>query len=75
MKIHFVGIGGIGMSALAQLHAMAGDEVTGSDRLINKGFRFEFSSDSGHTGAFTKIKANVRPGKSVWNVMRPLPFA
>ena len=38
MKIHFVGIGGIGMSALAQLHAMAGDEVTGSDRLINKGF-------------------------------------
>lgn len=38
MKIHFVGIGGIGMSALAQLHALAGDEVTGSDRLINKGF-------------------------------------
>ncbi|MDR0953391.1 MAG: UDP-N-acetylmuramate--L-alanine ligase [Elusimicrobiota bacterium] len=38
MKIHFVGIGGIGMSALAQLHAMAGDEVTGSDRLINNGF-------------------------------------
>lgn len=26
------------MSALAQLHAMGGDEVTGSDRLINKGF-------------------------------------
>jgi UDP-N-acetylmuramate--alanine ligase len=38
MKIHFVGIGGIGMSALAQLHAMAGEEVNGSDRLINKGF-------------------------------------
>jgi UDP-N-acetylmuramate--alanine ligase len=38
MKIHFVGIGGIGMSALAQLHAMAGEEVTGSDRLINRGF-------------------------------------
>lgn len=38
MKIHFVGIGGIGMSALAQLHAMSGDEVTGSDRLISKGF-------------------------------------
>ncbi|WP_424245587.1 UDP-N-acetylmuramate--alanine ligase [Elusimicrobium posterum] len=37
MKIHFIGIGGIGMSALAQLHAMAGDAVTGSDRLINKG--------------------------------------
>jgi UDP-N-acetylmuramate--alanine ligase len=38
MKIHFVGIGGVGMSALAQIHAMAGDEVTGSDRLINNGF-------------------------------------
>ena len=38
MKIHFVGIGGIGISALAQLHAMAGEEVSGSDRLINKGF-------------------------------------
>ncbi|ACC97605.1 Putative UDP-N-acetylmuramate-alanine ligase [Elusimicrobium minutum Pei191] len=37
MNIHFIGIGGIGMSALAQLHAMGGDKVTGSDRLINKG--------------------------------------
>lgn len=38
MKIHFIGIGGVGMSALAQLHAMGGDEVTGSDRLISKGY-------------------------------------
>lgn len=38
MKIHFVGIGGVGMSALAQLHAMGGDSVTGSDRLISKGY-------------------------------------
>lgn len=38
MKIHFVGIGGVGMSALAQLHAMGRDEVTGSDRLISKGY-------------------------------------
>ena len=38
MKIHFVGIGGLGMSALAQLHAMGGDRVTGSDRLISKGY-------------------------------------
>ena len=38
MKIHFVGIGGVGMSALAQLHAMSGDTVTGSDRLISKGY-------------------------------------
>lgn len=38
MKIHFIGIGGVGMSALAQLHAMGGDTVTGSDRLISKGY-------------------------------------
>lgn len=38
MKIHFIGIGGVGMSALAQLHAMKGDTVTGSDRLISKGY-------------------------------------
>ena len=38
MKIHFIGIGGVGMSALAQLHAMGGDQVTGSDRLISKGY-------------------------------------
>lgn len=38
MKIHFVGIGGVGMSALAQLHAMGKDQVTGSDRLISKGY-------------------------------------
>lgn len=39
MKIHFVGIGGVGMSALAQLHAMGGDTVTGSDRLLSKGYQ------------------------------------
>ncbi len=31
-KIHFIGIGGIGMSALAQLYAHEGRTVTGSDR-------------------------------------------
>lgn len=31
-KIHFIGAGGIGMSALAQLFVTAGCEVTGSDR-------------------------------------------
>jgi UDP-N-acetylmuramate--alanine ligase len=31
-KIHFVGVGGIGMSALAQLFAAQGCEVSGSDR-------------------------------------------
>ena len=31
-KLHFVGIGGIGMSALAQLYLSEGKRVTGSDR-------------------------------------------
>ena len=31
-KIHMVGIGGIGMSALAQLYQHEGARVTGSDR-------------------------------------------
>jgi len=31
MKIHFIGIGGIGVSALAQYYLSKGDEVSGSD--------------------------------------------
>ena len=33
-KIHFVGIGGIGMSGLAQMFLDLGCEVTGSDRAL-----------------------------------------
>lgn len=36
MKVHFVGVAGAGMSALAQLRAMGGDRVTGSDRLADR---------------------------------------
>ncbi|MFH1619642.1 MAG: Mur ligase domain-containing protein [bacterium] len=35
--IHFTGIGGSGMSALAQIHAMAGGRATGSDRTFDSG--------------------------------------
>lgn len=35
-KLHFVGVAGVGMSALAQLRALAGDSVGGSDRLADK---------------------------------------
>ncbi|NNN06790.1 MAG: hypothetical protein HKL90_12900 [Elusimicrobia bacterium] len=35
VKVHFVGVAGTGMSALAQLRAFSGDEVTGSDRLAD----------------------------------------
>lgn len=36
-NIHFVGIAGSGMSALAQIHAMAGGKTTGSDRSFDRG--------------------------------------
>ncbi len=35
--MHFSGIGGAGMSALAQMHAMDGSPATGSDRLFDRG--------------------------------------
>ncbi|MDD5301973.1 MAG: Mur ligase family protein [Elusimicrobia bacterium] len=35
--IHFVGIGGAGMSALAQIHALDGGPATGSDRDFDRG--------------------------------------
>ena len=35
--IHFVGVGGAGMSALAQIHAMDGSPATGSDRDFDLG--------------------------------------
>ncbi|MCX5797529.1 MAG: Mur ligase domain-containing protein [Elusimicrobia bacterium] len=37
MRIHFSGVGGFGMSALAQIHAMDGQPATGSDRLFDRG--------------------------------------
>jgi len=37
--LHFTGIGGSGMSALAQYHAMTGGKVTGSDRSFDAGER------------------------------------
>jgi len=36
VKVHFVGVAGTGMSALAQLRAFGGDAVTGSDRLADR---------------------------------------
>jgi len=40
-KIHFVGIGGIGMSALAQLASAHGATVSGSDRNFDRGVPYE----------------------------------
>lgn len=37
LRIHFVGVAGTGMSALAQIHALSGAVVTGSDRAADRG--------------------------------------
>ena len=39
--VHIAGIGGVGMSALAQALLDSGVSVTGSDRLLDKGDRTE----------------------------------
>jgi UDP-N-acetylmuramate-alanine ligase len=36
MKIHFVGIGGIGVSALAQYYLLNGHSVSGEDVLVKE---------------------------------------
>jgi UDP-N-acetylmuramate--alanine ligase len=54
MKVHMVGVGGIGMSALAQLYLLEGHTVTGSDReqspttdiLEKKGMRVSVPQDA-----------------------------
>jgi UDP-N-acetylmuramate--alanine ligase len=40
-KTHFVGIGGAGMSALAQFEALGGGAVTGSDRNFDRGLQLD----------------------------------
>ncbi|MEI7481949.1 MAG: Mur ligase domain-containing protein [Elusimicrobiota bacterium] len=43
-KIHFIGIGGSGMSALSQIAAMEGRAVTGSDRDFDNGGNLVFKT-------------------------------
>ena len=58
-RIHFVGVGGIGMSGIAELLANLGYEVTGSDakrsdvtdRLETLGVRVSSGHDAAHVGA------------------------
>jgi UDP-N-acetylmuramate--alanine ligase len=58
-RIHFVGIGGIGMSGIAELLANLGYEVSGSDakrsdvtdRLEGLGVRVSMGHSAGHVGA------------------------
>lgn len=68
-KVHFVGVAGAGMSALAQLRALGGDEVTGSDRLTElgetrsrlekAGIRFFSQDGSGVTKGLTRLVAST----------------
>ena len=43
-KVHFVGVAGNGVSALAQFHAMGGGQATGSDRTFDRGGAQELAS-------------------------------
>ena len=57
-RVHFVGIGGIGMSGIAELLANLGYEVSGSDarrsevtdRLAQLGVRVEIGHQAAHVG-------------------------
>ncbi len=59
--IHFVGVAGTGMSALAQLRAMAGETVTGSDRLADR----EALGDAGRRLASAGIRLFAQDGSAV----------
>src|SRR3954467_9440137 len=70
-RIHFVGIGGIGMSGIAELLANLGYDVSGSDakrsdvtdRLEKLGVRVSAGHDAGHVGAadVVVISSAIRP--------------
>ncbi|MFI5144033.1 MAG: UDP-N-acetylmuramate--L-alanine ligase [Ignavibacteria bacterium] len=57
IKIHFIGIGGIGMCGLAEYHLKAGNKVSGSDLI-----------ESDTTKRLQKLGAEVKIGHSAGNV-------
>jgi len=62
-KIHFIGIGGVGMSALAEISLEQGKTVTGSDlrlsnltdKLVEKGVKVFSGHDASHISSDTDI--------------------
>jgi UDP-N-acetylmuramate--alanine ligase len=70
-RVHFIGIGGIGMSGIAELLANLGYVVSGSDekrstvtdRLATLGIRVAHGHDAGHVGdaEVVVVSAAVRP--------------
>jgi UDP-N-acetylmuramate--alanine ligase len=71
-RIHFVGIGGIGMSGIAELLVNLGYEVSGSDvkpseiteRLARQGVRVARGHDAAHVGSadVVVVSSAIRPG-------------
>jgi UDP-N-acetylmuramate--alanine ligase len=61
-KVHFVGIGGIGMSGLAEILLRSGHQVTGSDQ-----------SDSDMVQHLRKLGAEIQKGHDAGLVERRLP--
>jgi UDP-N-acetylmuramate--alanine ligase len=69
--VHFVGIGGIGMSGIAELLANLGYEVSGSDarrsdvtdRLASLGVRIAVGHDATHLGSadVVVVSSAIRP--------------
>ncbi|MBI4387308.1 MAG: hypothetical protein HY551_07985 [Elusimicrobia bacterium] len=49
-KVHFIGIAGSGVSALAQFHVMGGGRATGSDRAFDRGEAAEVREKLGELG-------------------------
>jgi UDP-N-acetylmuramate--alanine ligase len=70
-RVHFIGIGGIGMSGIAELLANLGYSVTGSDekrssvtdRLTTLGIEIEYGHAAGHVGDadVVVVSSAVRP--------------
>ena len=59
MKIHFIGIGGIGVSALAQYYLEKGHEVSGSDLVQSE--ITDFLKNKGITIFIGNASENIRP--------------
>jgi|SRR5581483_6015739 len=60
MKIHFIGIGGIGVSALAQYYLAKGHDVSGSDLVQSE--ITDMLGAKGVTVAIGQKKENITPG-------------
>jgi UDP-N-acetylmuramate--alanine ligase len=73
-SVHFVGVGGIGMSGIAELLANLGYEVSGSDakrsavtdRLARLGVRIAIGHDAGHVGTadVVVVSSAIRAGNA-----------